>query len=74
MEHIALSFNPEDTDKLTDGMMTKIALEFMEQMGIRDTHFLFVWHQNTANPHCHLVYNYVDNNGKNIFADAERRA
>lgn len=71
--HIALSFKPEDKDKLTDGMMTKIAREYMELMGIRDTQFLLVRHHNTANPHCHLVYNRVDNNGRIISDKFERR-
>ena len=64
--HIALSFKPEDKDKLTDEMMAKIAREYMELMGIRDTQFILVRHHNTANPHCHLVYNRVDNNGRII--------
>ena len=42
--HIALSFLPEDKDKLTDEMMTKIAREYMELMGIKDTQFLLVRH------------------------------
>ena len=71
--HIALSFKPEDKDKLTDEMMTKIALEYMELMRIRDTQFLLVRHHNTANPHCHLVYNRVDNNGKTIPDQMDRR-
>ena len=71
--HIALSFKPEDKDRLTDEMMIKIALEYMELMGIRDTQFLLVRHHNTANPHCHLVYNRVDNNGKTISDKMERR-
>lgn len=71
--HIALSFKPEDKDRLTDEMMTKIAREYMELMGIRDTQFLLVRHHNTANPHCHLVYNRVDNNGKIISDKLERR-
>ena len=32
-----------------------------------------VRHHNTANPHCHLVYNRVDNNGKTISDKMERR-
>ena len=71
--HIALSFKPEDKDRLTDEMMTKIAREYMELMGIRDTQFLLVRHHNTANPHCHLVYNRVDNNAKTISDKMERR-
>ena len=73
MGHIALSFKPEDKDRLTDEMMTKIAREYMELMGIRDTQFLLVRHHNTSNPHCHLVYNRVDNNGKTISDKMERR-
>lgn len=64
--HIALSFLPEDKDKLTDGMMTKIAWEYMELMGIKDTQFLLVRHFDNGNPHCHLVYNRINNEGKTI--------
>ena len=71
--HIALSFKPEDKEKLTDEMMAKIAREYMELMGIRDTQFILVRHHNTANPHCHLVYNRVDNNGRIISDKFERR-
>ena len=64
--HIALSFLPEDKDKLTDEMMTKIAKEYMELMGIKDTQFLLVRHFDNGNPHCHLVYNRINNEGKII--------
>ncbi len=64
--HIALSFLPEDKDKLTDEMMTKIAREYMELMGIKDTQFLLVRHFDNGNPHCHLVYNRINNEGKAI--------
>ena len=64
--HIALSFLPEDKDKLTDEMMTRIAMEYMELMGIKDTQFLLVRHFDNGNPHCHLVYNRINNEGKTI--------
>lgn len=64
--HIALSFLPEDKDKLTDEMMTKIAREYMELMGIKDTQFFLVRHFDNGNPHCHLVYNRINNEGKTI--------
>ena len=64
--HIALSFLPEDKDKLTDEMMVKIAKEYMELMGIKDTQFLLVRHFDNGNPHCHLVYNRINNEGKII--------
>jgi len=64
--HIALSFLPEDKEKLTDEMMTKIAMEYMELMGIKDTQYLLARHFDNGNPHCHLVYNRINNEGKTI--------
>lgn len=59
--HIALSFKPEDKPRLTDEFMAKIALEYMQMMGIT-----IVRHHNTDNPHCHIVYNRINNEGKLI--------
>ena len=67
--HIALSFKPEDKPRLTDEFMTKIALEYMQMMGINDTQFIIVRHHNTDNPHCHIVYNRINNEGK-LISDA----
>ena len=64
--HIALSFKPEDKPRLTDEFMAKITLEYMQMMGITDTQFIIVRHHNTDNPHCHIVYNRINNNGKLI--------
>ena len=64
--HIALSFKPEDKPRLTDEFMAKIAIEYMQMMGIKDTQFIIVRHQNTGNPHCHIVYNHINNEGKLI--------
>ena len=64
--HIALSFKPEDKSRLTDEFMTKIALEYMQMMCITDTQFIIVRHHNTDNPHCHIVYNRINNEGKLI--------
>ena len=64
--HIALSFKPEDAPRLTDEFMAKIALEYMDLMGIKNTQFILVRHHNTDNPHCHLVYNRINYDGKVI--------
>ena len=64
--HIALSFKPEDKPRLTDEFMAKITLEYMQMMGITDTQFIIVRHHNTDNPHCHIVYNRINNEGKLI--------
>jgi len=64
--HIAISFKPEDKPRLTNGFMVQVAKEYMEKMGIKDTQYVIVRHHNTPNPHCHLIFNRVDNNGKRI--------
>ena len=64
MGHIALSFKPEDKPRLTDEFMAKITLEYMQMMGITDTQFIIVRHHNTDNPHCHIVYNRINNESK----------
>ena len=64
--HIALSFKPEDKPRLTDEFMAKIAIEYMQMMGITDTQFIIVRHHNTDNPHCHIVYNRINNDCKLI--------
>ena len=49
---------------MTDGFMVNLALEYMEKMGIKDTQFIIARHLDKEHPHCHIVYNRVDNNGK----------
>lgn len=38
----------------------------MSLMGIKNTQFILVRHHNTDNPHCHLVYNRINYDGKVI--------
>lgn len=64
--HISLSFSEKDAAKLTDPLMTQIAREYMERMGIRSTQHLIVRHTDQAHPHCHIVYNRVGNDGQTI--------
>ena len=62
--HIALSFKPEDAPRLTDAFMARLAEEYLELMGIRNTQFIVVRHHGTDNPHCHIVFNRVNFDGK----------
>ena len=66
--HISLSFSPEDGASLRndDNLMVKIAYDYLERMGIRDTQFIIARHTDRKHPHCHIVFNRVDNNGKTI--------
>lgn len=47
--HIALSFKPEDAPRLTDAFMARLAGEYLELMGIRNTQFIVVRHHGTDN-------------------------
>jgi hypothetical protein len=64
--HIPLSFSPDDTPRLTDHFMKCLAKEYMQAMGIENTQYIIVRHNNTNHPHCHIVFNRVDNEGKTI--------
>lgn len=64
--HISLSYSPDDEKRLTNGAMVALAKEYMENMGIKDTQYILVRHFDNGNPHLHLVYNRIDNNGKVI--------
>jgi hypothetical protein len=64
--HIPLSFSPDDAPRLTDHFMERLAKEYMKAMGIENTQYIIVRHNNTNHPHCHIVFNRVDNDGKTI--------
>ena len=51
---------------MTDALMTQIAKEYMQKMGITNTQYLLVRHLDQPHPHCHLVYNRVGNDGQTI--------
>ena len=66
--HISLSFSAEDGDRIRDddGLMLKIAHDYMKLMGIENTQFIIARHTDRDHPHCHIVYNRVDNDGHTI--------
>ncbi|CAN5604274.1 relaxase/mobilization nuclease domain-containing protein [soil metagenome] len=64
--HIALSWSIHDKKRLSSDNMAEVALMYMERMGIRDTQYLIVQHNDKPHPHLHIVYNRVDDNGKTI--------
>lgn len=64
--HISLSFSPKDKERLTDKYMTDIANEYLKGMGIIDTQYLIVRHNDREHPHCHIVFNRVNNFGQTI--------
>ena len=70
--HISLSYSPEDSARLSDEAMVKLAHEYMAKMGIRNTQYIITRHLDKEHPHCHIVYNRVDNDGKCISDSNER--
>ena len=66
--HISLSFSAEDEDRIRDddGLMLKLAHDYMKLMGIENTQFIIARHTDRDHPHCHIVYNRVDNDGRTI--------
>ena len=66
--HTSLSFSPEDSLRLRndDVLMLKIAHEYMERMGIRNTQYIIARHTDRRHAHCHIVFNRVDNDDKTI--------
>lgn len=64
--HIPISLSPEDKGRMTDEFMLQLAKEYMQEMGIKNTQYIIVRHDNTDNPHLHIVYNRIDNELKLI--------
>lgn len=66
--HTSLNFSPEDGERLKtdDKLMLQIAHEYMVKMGITNTQYIVTRHTDREHPHCHIVFNRVDNDGKTI--------
>ena len=64
--HIPLAFSPDDKERMTDHFMERLAKEYMKLMGIENTQYIIVRHNNTSHPHCHIIFNRIDNDGKTI--------
>ena len=62
--HISLDFHPADAPRMTDELMAAVVQDYMEQMGLTDTPYIVVRHNDKAHPHCHIVFSRVNNAGK----------
>ena len=70
--HIALGFSKEDEPRLDNALMVRIAREYMEKMGIRNTQYIIVRHFDKEHPHVHIAFNRIANNGRTISDRNER--
>ncbi len=64
--HISLDFSVEDIDRIDDDMMRQVAHEYMQRIHIQNTQYILVRHYDREHPHCHLIFNRIDNNGRLI--------
>ena len=67
--HTSLNFSPEDSDRLKHDdalMLLQIAHDYMKLMRIQNTQYIVARHIDREHPHCHIVFNRVDNDGKTI--------
>jgi Relaxase/Mobilisation nuclease domain. len=75
--HIPLCFMKEDAPLLDNALMAQIGREYMEMMGYQNTQYMMVRHYNAkGNPHLHIFFNRVDNDGRclNAWQDYKRNA
>ena len=71
--HFAYSFHKNDSCRLSNYLMVKIAREHMELMSIKDTEFIMTRHHDTKHDHLHLMFSMVDRNG-DVINDSMWRA
>jgi len=62
--HISLNFDV--AEKLTDEILQKIAVTYMEKIGFGDQPFLAYRHHDAGHDHIHLVTNNIKANGERI--------
>ena len=77
VKHVSLAFSPQDAarfpnDEKGDALMVEIARKWMERMRIRNTQYIIARHHDTKHPHCHIVFNRIDNND-NLISDSNER-
>ena len=77
VKHVSLAFSSQDINRFPDNeegdaLMAEIAKKWMEQMEIRNTQYIIARHHDTKHPHCHLVFNRIDNDG-NLISDSNER-
>ncbi|GHB87345.1 relaxase/mobilization nuclease domain-containing protein [Persicitalea jodogahamensis] len=72
-EHV-LSFTPEDMRTLRNKEgVRQVASEYVKLLGLEKTQHVAILHQDTDNPHLHIVFNRVTNEGKKYKDSHERR-
>ena len=66
VRHLVLTCKDEDKKKLSAEAWVDIARDYMNRMGIVNTQYLIVAHKEKNNPHIHILYNRINNEGTPI--------
>ncbi|MEO8173577.1 MAG: relaxase/mobilization nuclease domain-containing protein [Sediminibacterium sp.] len=64
VQHIILSYYPGE--KISNEKMAEIAQEYLEKLGIKNTQYVVVKHNDKDHLHTHILFNRVDNDGRTI--------
>lgn len=66
--HTAISFDPQDETRLRlkPELMKEVAHDYLEGMGLDQSQYVVVQHQDTAHSHFHIIANRVASNGHSI--------
>jgi hypothetical protein len=70
---IHISLNPDPKDVLSDEHLSEIAQTYMQKMGYGDQPFIVYKHEDIERRHIHIVSVRVDENGRKIDHNFERR-
>jgi hypothetical protein len=68
-----VSLNPDPKDVLSDEQLSEIAQIYMQKMGYGDQPFIVYKHEDIERKHIHIVSVRVDEDGKKIDGNFERR-
>jgi hypothetical protein len=68
-----VSLNPDPKDVLSNEQLSEIAQIYMQKMGYGDQPFIVYLHEDIERRHIHIVSLRVDENGKKIDGNFERR-
>ena len=66
--HTAVSFDPQDEARLRADpqLMRKVASDYLMGMGLAQSQYVVIRHQDTAHAHFHIVANRVANDGQTV--------
>lgn len=64
VQHIILSYYPGET--VRKELMAQIAQEYLQVIGVKNTQFLVVKHNDRDHLHTHIIFNRVNNDGATI--------